>query len=56
VHETAPAESLFPGGGIAGALVRSFDWTPTNLGSPRDWPIALVSQVRTMLATRQSPR
>src|SRR5688500_19672194 len=47
------AESLFPDGGIAGRLVRSLDWKSTSLGPPRDWPMALISQVRTMLATAQ---
>ncbi|HEX4341563.1 MAG TPA: ATP-binding protein [Polyangiaceae bacterium] len=51
--ESAAAGSLFPGGGVAGALVRTLDWTRTSLGSVGEWPIALVSQVRTMLATRQ---
>jgi signal transduction histidine kinase/CheY-like chemotaxis protein len=51
--EPASPESLFPGGGIAGGLVRALDWKSTSLGAPRDWPLALVSQVRTMLATAQ---
>ncbi len=51
--ENAVAEPLFLGGGVAGALVRAHDWTKTSIGSPGDWPIALLSQVRTMLATQQ---
>ncbi|HMJ15691.1 MAG TPA: ATP-binding protein [Polyangiaceae bacterium] len=51
--DTNAAASLFRGGGVAGALVRELDWTHTSLGSPHSWPLALLSQVRTMLATRQ---
>ena len=51
--ENAGAESLFSGGGVAGAVIRALDWTRTSLGSPRHWPAALISQVRMMLATRQ---
>ena len=50
---SAPADSLFVGGGVAGALVRALDWTETPLGPPQRWPLALVSQIRTLLATRQ---
>jgi signal transduction histidine kinase len=53
MDDHAETNARFPGGGVAGALLRSIDWTRTSLGSPRGWPMALVSQVRTMLATSQ---
>ncbi|HEY6560160.1 MAG TPA: ATP-binding protein [Polyangiaceae bacterium] len=49
----AATQSLFSGGGAAGALVRTLDWKRTSLGPPHTWPMALLAQVRTMLATRQ---
>jgi PAS domain S-box-containing protein len=41
-----PKSTFLAGGGEAGALVRSFDWSGTALGRPETWPDAL----RTALA------
>ena len=44
---------MFPGGGEAGRLLRSRDWSQTPLGSPADWPPALTILVRVMLGSGQ---
>ncbi|MEZ6030229.1 MAG: PAS domain-containing protein [Hyphomonadaceae bacterium] len=41
-----PLSTFLAGGGEAGALARSFDWTQTPIGAPETWPEAL----RTALA------
>jgi PAS domain-containing protein len=40
------------GGGEMGALMRAHDWAATALGLPENWPQALRTSVRLMLATR----
>jgi signal transduction histidine kinase/ActR/RegA family two-component response regulator len=46
-------EAIFPGGGAAGAVLRSTDWSKTALGPMDGWPISLKTSVRAMLHTRQ---
>jgi signal transduction histidine kinase len=46
-------KTLFPGGGEAGELVRSLDWSATPLGPAAAWPGALKALVRAMLHARQ---
>ncbi|MBM0741089.1 PAS domain S-box protein [Phormidium sp. CLA17] len=41
------------GGGEMGALMRSFDWSSTSLGSPEQWQQSLKTAVRIMLTSRQ---
>ncbi|SAK50436.1 sensor kinase/response regulator fusion protein [Caballeronia fortuita] len=45
--------SFLLGGGEMGALIRSFDWTQTALGSPEHWPQSLKTAIRIMLTSRQ---
>jgi PAS domain S-box-containing protein len=40
------------GGGICGALARSFDWTKTRLGPPGSWPSSLKTTVGILLNSR----
>ena len=46
-------ENILPafltGGGKMGALIRSFDWSSTAIGSPETWPQSLRIAVRIML-------
>ncbi|MEX0272435.1 ATP-binding protein [Leptolyngbyaceae cyanobacterium UHCC 1019] len=42
------------GGGEMGALMRSFDWSSTSLGSPEQWQQSLRTAVRIMLTSRQA--
>ncbi|HJY41039.1 MAG TPA: hypothetical protein VJ303_07380, partial [Steroidobacteraceae bacterium] len=49
---SAPAESLFVGGGELGELMRAFDWSSTSLGAPDSWPQSLRSYVQMLLTSR----
>jgi PAS domain S-box-containing protein len=40
------------GGGEMGALVRAYDWTSSELGSPEGWPQGLKTAVRLLLSTQ----
>lgn len=51
--EAAIAKSLFTGGGVMGALMRSHDWSQTLLGSVENWSQSLKTAVRIMLTSRQ---
>jgi signal transduction histidine kinase/CheY-like chemotaxis protein len=42
-------QSVFPGGGEMGALMRAFDWTATPLGSPETWSPTLQTMTRMLL-------
>ncbi len=42
----------FLGGGETGALMRTFDWSATPLGSPQKWPQTLKIGVRMILGSR----
>ncbi|MCU1385557.1 MAG: hypothetical protein JWL71_4254 [Acidobacteria bacterium] len=44
--------SFFNGGGVAGALVRSIDWTKTDVGPMYDWSESLKTTVSTVLHSR----
>jgi two-component sensor histidine kinase len=41
------------GGGEMGAAMRAFDWAASPLGAPRQWPQALRTCLRIILASRQ---
>ncbi|HVV27636.1 MAG TPA: sensor histidine kinase [Rhizomicrobium sp.] len=41
------------GGGLMGMAMRSHDWGATPLGAPQDWPDALRTCLRILLASRQ---
>jgi PAS domain S-box-containing protein len=43
------ARQLIVRGGECGKLIRTFDWSATELGSIQNWPIELVAVVNTML-------
>jgi signal transduction histidine kinase/CheY-like chemotaxis protein len=45
------SDTWFAGGGEMGALMRSFDWSQTALGSAAGWPPALGTAVNLMLGT-----
>lgn len=52
---TAPqdrAEAFLSGGGEAGALMRSLDWSATPFGAPDTWPQSLRSAVSICLGTK----
>lgn len=40
------------GGGEMGALIRSFDWSKTPIGSPESWPESLLLTVSTILNSK----
>ncbi|MDO9017272.1 MAG: PAS domain-containing protein [Deltaproteobacteria bacterium] len=42
----------FVGGGVAGALLRSIDWSTTPLGAIESWPVSLKCAVGTVLHAR----
>ena len=44
--------SFLSGGGEAGALMRSLDWSHSPLGSPDGWPQSLRSVVALMLGSK----
>jgi hypothetical protein len=44
--------SFLAGGGEAGALMRSMDWTASPLGSPRHWPQSLRTVVSLLLNSK----
>src|SRR5947208_15097333 len=44
--------AFFSGGGEAGALIRSIDWTATPLGSVDHWPQSLLTTVGICLHSR----
>lgn len=46
-------QSFLEGGGQLGALLRSFDWQETGLGSPADWPTPLKTLVGVILGSNQ---
>jgi PAS domain S-box-containing protein len=46
----APTDSIFAGGGEMGALMRSFDWSKSQLGPPESWTPALQNTTRLLLA------
>lgn len=45
--------AFLAGGGEMGAAIRAYDWAATSLGPPPDWPQALRTVLRMMLAARQ---
>jgi signal transduction histidine kinase/CheY-like chemotaxis protein len=47
-----PVADLFTGGGEAGRLMASHDWSATPVGPVEDWPASLRFAVRTVLASR----
>ena len=47
------AAGFLAGGGEAGAMLRSFDWTASPLGPPEGWPQPLKTLVGVMLAANQ---
>jgi signal transduction histidine kinase/ActR/RegA family two-component response regulator len=47
----APADACLAGGGEAGALLRSIDWSKNPLGPVRDWPATLRTTVGIMLSS-----
>lgn len=50
--EKSRAEKIFSGGGEMGALMRSFDWSKTLLGSVETWPQSLRTMVSVILNSR----
>lgn len=49
---SAASSTPFRGGGDAGAVLRSLDWSASLLGEPPDWPEALRGAVTLLLASR----
>lgn len=47
------AADFLSGGGEMGALLRSHDWSATDLGAPGQWPQSLKIAIRIMLTSRQ---
>lgn len=47
--ETLPDTGFFSGGGELGALMRTFDWSKTDLGDPMAWPENLKASVNLVL-------
>ncbi|WP_129792856.1 PAS domain-containing protein [Sphingosinicella sp. CPCC 101087] len=47
----SPVDIFLAGGGEAGALIRSHDWSSTPLGPPEHWPVALKTLVGVMLGS-----
>jgi len=47
------APDFLMGGGEMGAAMRAFDWSTTPLGAPKEWPQALRTCLRILLASRQ---
>jgi len=45
------APPFLQGGGEMGTLIRSIDWSATQLGDPNNWPATLKHSVSMMLAT-----
>ena len=45
-------EGFFEGGGVAGALLRSIDWSSTPLGAIASWPVSLKCAVGAVLHAR----
>lgn len=52
-QELQASEALFTGGGAAGALLHSIDWSRTPLGRVLDWDPSLRVTVRNLLASLQ---
>ena len=52
-QNSSKASITFPGGGNAGDLLRSVDWTQSKLGELSAWPQALVTLTRVMLSSSQ---
>jgi len=48
----AAPPDLFALGGKMGERMRRVDWAATPLGPPEQWPVALLTTVRTMLGSR----
>ena len=51
-EDAARRSSIFTGGGEAGALMRTLDWSATPLGPMSTWPASLKTIVGTMLHSR----
>jgi signal transduction histidine kinase len=49
---SATAEEVFAGGGEMGALMRTIDWSRTELGPLETWPSALRTMVGVVLGSR----
>ncbi|HTK22469.1 MAG TPA: PAS domain S-box protein [Mucilaginibacter sp.] len=50
-NEQISVPPFLSGGGEMGNLIRSIDWSATQLGDPNNWPAALKYSVSMMLAT-----
>jgi hypothetical protein len=48
-----PTPEFLAGGGEMGALIRSYDWTDSPVGSATSWPQGLRTAIRIMLTSRQ---
>ena len=48
-----PTPEFLTGGGEMGALIRSYDWTDSPVGSATSWPQGLRTAIRIMLTSRQ---
>jgi PAS domain-containing protein len=51
-RQSRPSRFIIQGGGKAGELLRSFDWTTSPVGDPSTWPRSLGTLMDTMLASR----
>ena len=49
----APRSAAFSGGGNAGNVFRTHNWSDTELGDPAHWPQPLTTLVRVMLSSGQ---
>ncbi len=50
--DSAAIDSILPGGGEMGAMMRAHDWSTSSIGSPVTWPQSLRSVVGMMLANK----
>ena len=48
----AQYESIIPGGGEMGALIRNYDWSSTPIGAIENWSLSLKTAVSMMLSSR----
>lgn len=52
-QSNAPRSAAFSGGGNAGNVFRTHNWSDTELGDPAHWPQPLTTLVRVMLSSGQ---
>ena len=53
IYVLARSQDFLNGGSRMASAIRSFDWSPSGLGEPDQWPLALKSVMRMALASKQ---